>query len=254
MEARSDPCPEEVRGYYRKILPFYELESMSRAHLAFWRGVARDSDRVLEFGSGFGYITADLGRRESAVGVDICLEMLARARRLASGRPGSAGFVAADVRRPPFHAVFDLVIAPADPLSHLTRLADRRRALAGVARVLVPGGRFVLEGLWRRPGSRAAPRRTIRHAGGVLEIDEAWTPAGHRELWHARYRYRDRRTGEPDRTCEADFVARAWPARGLRRFFESCGLEVERICGGLDGRPFRASARRLVVFARRRSR
>lgn len=45
------------------------------------------------------------------------------------------------------------------------------------------------------------PGRRVRHAKGVLEIEEAWFPIGVGNLWHARYNYRDLRRGEPDRTA-----------------------------------------------------
>src|SRR5262249_9633455 len=63
----SDAC-----DYYREILPFYEKESVARAHLAFWRGVAREHAprRILEIGAGLGRITAELSRVAPAVGLD----------------------------------------------------------------------------------------------------------------------------------------------------------------------------------------
>jgi hypothetical protein len=73
----------DTRDSYRKILPFYEKESVSRAHLAFWRGIARkDRQRnILEIGAGLGRITAELSCAAPAVGLDLCLEMLAAAQR-----------------------------------------------------------------------------------------------------------------------------------------------------------------------------
>lgn len=241
---------EDVRGYYRRILPFYENESLVRAHLSFWRAVARRERprRILEIGAGLGRITAELALAAPAVGIDISLEMLAAGSRSLGCR---ASFVAADMRRTAFGAAFDLVVAPSDPLSHLTRMEERRRALRAVARQLVPEGRFVLEGLYRRPGERGAPPRSVRHAAGVLRIEEDWSPLPARDLWLARYRYRDRRPGEPDRTLEASFTARAWRPGEMRPLFASCGLAIEEIWGDFDRRPFREGARRLIVVARR---
>jgi SAM-dependent methyltransferase len=249
MPSRRPEIVEDVRRYYREILPVYELEAISHAHLSFWRRLARRARpaRILEVGSGFGRITAELAKSAPTVGIDVSFELLSRA---ASGR-GPARFVAADARHPPFASVFDLVVAPADPLSHFTRLSDRRRILAGIARALAPGGRFVLEGLYRRPGERVAPRRTVRHSGGVLEIEEEWLPEGRSGRWRATYRYSDRRTGEPERRVEATFTARSWDPARMRKEFASCGLTIERICGDFDGRPLRADSRRLVVFSRR---
>ena len=72
---------EDVRAYYRKILPYYEKESVARAHLSFWRGLAARSapGRILELGSGLGRITCALSRRAPTVGIDVSHEMLGRA-------------------------------------------------------------------------------------------------------------------------------------------------------------------------------
>lgn len=241
-----------MRGYYDRILRFYEKESVARAHLTFWRGLARlhAPRRILEIGSGLGRITAELGREAPAVGIDISLEMLRRAVRR-SKDSSRARFVAADMRRVNFSRPFDLIVAPSDPLSHLTSMADRRRALRAVARQLSPGGAFVLEGLYRGRRPFEPPSRRIRHDRGELRIEEAWSPVGVKDLWHARYRYRDRRKGLPDDTLSASFVARAWDPASLRAVFRSCGLRVESLWGGFDRRPFRSAASRIVVLARR---
>lgn len=247
---------EEVRDYYRAILPFYELESISSAHLTFWRRMARRAapTRILEIGAGFGRITTALSRQAPSTGIDICIETLSRAGR-SRETPSSLRtsrlprFVAADMRFPPFGSEFDLVVAPSDPFSHLLTLADRRRALSAVARVLRPGGRFVLEALHRRRMATETPRRRVKHAKGVLSIEESWFPAGVRDLWHARYRYRDQRRGEPDRTIEASFVARAWRPADLRDLFSTCGLEIDERWGDFDGRAFRSTSPRLIILA-----
>jgi SAM-dependent methyltransferase len=245
---------DDVRGYYDRILPFYEKESIARAHLTFWRGLARTHEpgRILEIGSGLGRITAELGREAPAVGIDLSLEMLRRAVRGANGA-SRARFVAADMRRVNFSRPFDLIVAPSDPLSHLTSMADRRRALRAVARQLSPDGIFVLEGLYRGRRAFELTSRRIRHAAGVLRIDEGWFPAGVKDLWHARYRYTDRRPGSPDDTLSASFLARAWDPGSLRSLFHSCGLRVESLWGDFDRRPFGRAASRLVVLARRLS-
>src|SRR5438477_11345873 len=138
---------DEVRAYYARILPFYERESFARRDTGFWRGVARRlrPTRILDLGAGLGRITRVLAREAPAVGIDVSLEMLARAR--VSLEEGSrARLVAADMRTATFRKGFDLIVAASDPFSHLTRLSDRRRALRAVAQQLTARGRFVLEG------------------------------------------------------------------------------------------------------------
>jgi SAM-dependent methyltransferase len=244
-----------VREYYGKILPFYEMESVGRRHLGFWRSLARHwrPAHVLDVGAGLGRITSAVTSEGSAIGIDISLEMLARARRRLE--PASrTHFVTADMRRPPFKGGFDLIIAASDPLSHLTSAADRRQALRAVAEQLSPRGHFVLEGLYRSRKIFEPPTRRIRHAAGVLSISESWRPIGARQLWDVRYRYHDRRDEGEETIVEASFVARAWDPAEIRRFFASCGLDVEELWGDFDRRPFSRDATRLVVVARRSAR
>src|SRR5450830_1008840 len=75
----------EVRRYYERILPFYEKEkeSIARSHLDFWRSLARDwrPGRILDIGAGLGRITNAISSDVSAIGIDVSLEMLSRARQ-----------------------------------------------------------------------------------------------------------------------------------------------------------------------------
>jgi SAM-dependent methyltransferase len=245
---------EDVRTYYREILPCYEKEAIARAHTAFWQGLARRlaPGRILELGSGLGRITGALSRLAPTVGIDISFEMLGRAagRLPAASR---ARFVAADMREAVFGCRFDLIVAPADPFSHLTAMRDRRRALRSVAGQLSPRGRFVLEGLCRSRGLEY-PERRIEYRGGVLLIREEWRPLGARDLWRARYRYREIRRGKKEKTLEGSFTARAWNPRKVRTLFASCGLAVENLWGDFGRRPFRPGMRRLIIVARPRAR
>ncbi len=244
-----------VREYYRKILPFYELESVARRDLGFWRSLVRRwrPARILDVGAGLGRITGSVARDVPAIGIDVSLEMLARAHRRLG--PGSrARFVAADMRRVAFAEGFDLIVAASDPFSHLTSAADRRQALRAVAEQLSERGHFVLEGLYRLRKIFEPPERRIRHAGGVLSISESWRPIGTGQLWKALYRYCDRRGNGRETTVEASFRARAWDPGEVRRTFASCGLAVEELWGDFDRRPFSRDAARLIVVARKSGR
>jgi SAM-dependent methyltransferase len=243
---------DQVRGYYAQILPFYELESIARRDVGFWRSLVRrwHPTRILDVGSGLGRITSAVSHDTPAIGIDGSLEMLAGARR--RREPGSrARFVAADMHRVAFAGGFDLIIAASDPFSHLTSDADRRRALRAVAEHLSGHGHFVLEGLYRRRRPFEPPSRRIRHDGGVLWISESWRPIGIGQLWKARYRYCDRRADGRETTVEASFRARSWDPAEIRRTFASSGLAVEELWGDFDRRPFSRGAPRLIVVARR---
>jgi SAM-dependent methyltransferase len=249
--ARSESL-DEVRAYYDSIFPFYEKESVARAHLDFWRGLARQwrPARILEIGAGFGRITRALARYAPAIGIDISLPMLVHAARQCPSS-SRARYVAADMRRLSFPCCFDLIVAPSDPFSHLLTAAERRQTLCRVAKLLSPSGRFVLEGLYRRARQPEARERRFRHADGVLTISESWQPVGRGQLWKATYRYLDRGRNRPDRAVKFSFTARAWEPSKLRRLFRSCGLKIENLWGDLEQRPFSGQVRRVVVVASR---
>jgi SAM-dependent methyltransferase len=247
----SHASVEDARAYYRKILPFYEKEAIAPARLRFWRDLAARErpGRILELGSGLGRITRALSRQAPAVGIDVSHEMLARAAK-ARRRAPRATFVAADMREAVFNCRFDLIVAPSDPFCHLTALRDRRRALRRVAYQLSARGRFVVEGLCRRRGQEYPPRR-IAYGGGVLRVEEEWEPSGRRDLWRARYRFRDTGAGAGGRTLDATFTARAWNPGEVRSLFASCGLRVVNLWGDFDRRPFGPGMNRLIIVARR---
>ena len=250
------PGHDPVLAYYRTILPFYEKESVARAHLAFWTGLARTwrPNRILEIGSGLGRITSALARLAPAAGIDISLEMLRLAGRRRSAPRARLFFVNADMCDRVFDCVFDLIIAPSDPLSHLTEASDRRRALCAVARQLSPRGRFVLEALYRPRRVPLALDRRIPYRGGELSIRETWTPAEPGSLWHAQYAYRDRPRRGRERRLTASFSARCWNPGELESFYADCGLRVEQLWGDWDRRPFTPGASRLLVVASREER
>src|SRR5262249_22933857 len=203
----------EVGAYYERILPFYELEVLGRRDLTFWKDLCRRfrPGSVLEIGAGFGRVTAEIAPLAGrAVGLEPSIAMLARARQR---RPPGAARSAGDASRLPFPHPSDPIIAPDDPLCHVTSLDERRAALAEIARCLAPGGRFVLETLRLAPDAPRQRTRRVRRGDAVLVVDETWrsvAPA----LWRATFRYRLRdRAGV--RTAEASFVARPWDGETL---------------------------------------
>ena len=238
---------DEVRAYYAKILPYFEREIAVRRDLPFWEGLARrwKPRRILEIGCGTGRVTRALSKSAPSVGIDVSFDLLRRARSGAKRKRGRASFLAADFRSAVFGSRFDLIVAPSDPLCHLSQPGHRRRALRAVARQLRPGGRFVLEALVRPERGPVTLRRRLRDRAGELNIREEWTPAGNRGLWRATFTYDGPRAG-----VRASFLARAWDPASIRTIFSSCGLCVEQVWGGFSRRPYSPQNRRLIVVAR----
>jgi ubiquinone/menaquinone biosynthesis C-methylase UbiE len=101
--------------------------------------------RILEVGCGRGIALpplAELCRPRALVGLDFDAALLAVARERLRDRGVDAQLVHGDVRALPFPArSFDVVI----DFGTCYHVPDRDRALAEIARVLAPGGRFVHE-------------------------------------------------------------------------------------------------------------
>src|SRR5258707_1113143 len=78
----------EVRAYYRRVLPFYDLELADRGDgdLWTWAASAPAGCRVLELGAGTGRATACFARAAGfVVALDLSPEMIAIARGRLAG-------------------------------------------------------------------------------------------------------------------------------------------------------------------------
>lgn len=106
------------------------------------RGLVQPTDRVLDIGCGNGYTTRRLAPQvREIVGIDYSDEMIARARREAGP---ALTFHVHDVLGlgPGDFGLFDVVIS-VRCLINLAGWAEQQRAIANVASVLKPDGRFL---------------------------------------------------------------------------------------------------------------
>ena len=247
---------EAVRSYYRAILPFYENESEGRGDLAFWRGLVAElkPECILELGAGTGRVTAALRELAPVVAIDLSPEMLERAanrlKRQSTSRPFVAELVVADMRRLALGRRFDLIVAASDPFSHITRRRERQTALRAVAKHLQPGGRLVIEGLYRAERRRTeVPERSVNG----ISVRELWEPIGRNDCWRARYVYRRGVDHGIAEQMDAEFVARAWDPLETRGLLEGCGLDLREMWGDFDRRPFTPGAERIILVAEPRA-
>lgn len=95
-------------------------------------------ERILDLGCGTGPLTAEIANCGAEVlGIDQSEEMVAQAKT----KFPALHFQTLDARRLPFHAEFDAVFSNAV----LHWIPEAEQVIAGVARSLRPGGRFVAE-------------------------------------------------------------------------------------------------------------
>ncbi len=128
------------------------------AGLVDWRGLAR----FLDLGCGLGGPARYLAERQGvpAVGVDLTESFCADARALAAATGSDARFACADATRLPFaDASFPLVLTQAASMN----IPDKAALYREVARVLAPGGRFLLHDI--QLGPAGAPHFPVPWAG-----------------------------------------------------------------------------------------
>lgn len=187
----------------------------------------RGGDWVLEVGAGTGRVLREYVRRvEGIVAVDFSIESLRYIRRsvgLLPGIPEKIVLVHADACALPVRpAVFDRTIS-AGMLQHLPSADHRARAIAGMARALRPGGRFVMQARhWSRVHELRSTHRdsaVVRRLADVL----IGNVSGGSVL---------------ERTnVYADGTVALYNTTGgeLRELVERAGIRVDRVVGRIHG-------------------
>lgn len=210
-----------------------------------WKAAGlRRGESVLDLCCGTGRHSALLARRGcEVVGLDATPAYLKEARKAKGPR-----FLRGDMRRVPFRDRFDAVVNLWTSFGYFPRLADDRRTLAGVARALKPGGRFLLDlvnadrllrdyqrTLWetRADGARLLKEHRLRLGRDPVMLS-VWTLL---------------RPGR--KPLRADLFLRLYSWERLARELARAGLTPVRRWGSLDGGRWSVSSERLVVLARK---
>ena len=145
--------PWILAALYRAIARLPVVRSVHRRFLAAAPATAGDGGRVLDVGTGPGYVAVELVRRRPGlrvVGLDLAAHMLAQAagRSRRAALDGRALWPQGDGQRLPFaDASFDLVVSS----FALHHWQDPLRVFDEIARVLAPGGQYSLADVCREP-------------------------------------------------------------------------------------------------------
>lgn len=207
------------------------------ARVAPWRAGAW----VLDLACGSGRHARELGARAArVVGYDLSLALLQRARETAVAR-----LVRGDMRALPFgFARFDMAVSLFTSFGYFADEAQDRVVLAEVARVVTPGGRFVLDFLnATRVRTSLVPHEELVVGRRKVAIERRLSADG-------RFVIKDIHLVDQRRS----FVERVrlYPPDDLCRMFEEAGFHVDQCLGGYRGEPLDDGAPRAIIVGTRR--
>jgi len=226
---------------YLHVYPHRDDEDAQRlVGLLERQGIAMAGERVLDLACGPGRHVAELARRGShVVGLD-----LSRALLFAARRRGAGPLVRGDMRRLPFRAAaFDVVLNLFTSFGYFASDAEHESVVREVARVLRPGGRFVLDFL-NAPAVRAGlVARDERGLGqGSVVQERRLTDDG-------RYVIKSIHVSDDSRTFTER--VRLFERADLVGMLAEQGICTEGVAGDYDGSPHGPSSPRLILLGRR---
>ncbi len=251
MDQEKKPGGEWFEAAFGGLYPMVYAHRDDAAALEEVKGLAG----VLELSKGGGRLrTLDVccgaGRHTEAL-AGLCLEVLGIDLSMvlleqAVGRPGLAGRLArADIRALPFVMNFDLVTNLFTSFGYFIEEGENEHALAEMVRVLVPGGRLILDHINRAALEKnLVPEDTKQRDG--FEIRQRRRIEGDRIIKEIDI------TGEDGRRIHLLENVRLYRPAQMKTLFERAGLERVRFYGGLGGAHFHPGASRMVAVAKKR--
>jgi SAM-dependent methyltransferase len=204
--------------------------------------------RLLDLCCGHGRHAVPLARLGYQVtGLDLSRRLLDRAAALAAGEGQHVGLVAADMRRLPFaDGSFDAVLNLFNAFGYLEDDAQDELVLAEVARVLVPGGRFLQELANREALVRGWHDSDVIRHDGLVVLQERTL-----DLRAGRDRVRYTLLHPDGRRTSREHDIRLYTLPELEAMLGRAGLELLAVSGDLDGSPLELDSSFVVTLSGR---
>ena len=184
---------------------------------------------------------SDLGYK--VTGMDLSRVLLAEARRL--DPDGKVTWLEGDMRQVPADGPFDAVVNLFTSFGYFEEEGENRRVLQEIARLLKPGGRFIIDYLNPQDIIRHLVPHSERTDDGV-HIDERRSI----EEGFVRKRIVLTEPGKPERSYLEQ--VKLYGLGDFLRLMEGTGLVVAEVFGHYDGSPYEeASSKRLILTGRK---
>jgi SAM-dependent methyltransferase len=227
---------ELIAGVYDDHVARTRSSDEAGAAVAFLAGLA-PGGRMLELGIGTGRIAVPLASAGVEVhGIDASEAMVAKLHAKAPGIPVAMGDMA-NVNAPADE--YDVVFVVFNTFFAMLTQRGQVRAFANVAKVLRPGGRFVIEAF---VPDLTRFERNQRMDVTTIGVDEVYVDVSVYDPLHQRVdaSHIRLRNGEPVRTWPVS-LRFAWPSE-LDLMAELAGLEPEARYAGWNGETFTAAS------------
>ncbi|MDJ0974248.1 MAG: methyltransferase domain-containing protein [Planctomycetota bacterium] len=248
-------APWWISAFDERYLKVYahrdEAEADRRGvHIMELLGLGADA-RVLDVACGEGRYARALGRLGLRMtGVDISRDLLLEAKERSPMLPGAPQYVLRDMRKLPFYRQFEGAISMFTSFGYFDADAEDLATFKGVARALVPGGRFVLDFMNEAKVRSALVEEESREMGSMRIDIRRWID----EDASSGPRVEKRLQGISSHTglteLEVYESVRLYTPDEVDQLLEQAGLTpVGERLGDVDGSPFDAMADRLVRVA-----
>jgi SAM-dependent methyltransferase len=201
---------------------------------------------LLDVPCGFGRHSLELARRGYRMtGIDISEESIAQARASAAAEDLEVEWLLGDMRRVPGEAAYDGAFCFGNSFGYL-EWPDMEAFVAGVARALRPGARFVVE--TGMAAESILPRHQERESFQIDDIHMTIDSRYRADLSCVEEEYTFVRDGEVEVRPSVHWV---YTAGEIRRLLERSGLDILALYGSLDRQPFTLGSPELFVVAQK---
>jgi len=244
--------------YYDPDIYDLMVDPLKRNDIPFWVGQSKPfKGAILELFCGTGQIAQALAASgKSVTGVDLSSGLVQFARKKAKRAKLNIGYEVQDVLSLDFKGwEFEFVYAPMGSMAHLVRVAELKRFFTSVKKSLRPGGIFAIDVpnpnlnfLTRVKDDRfLISRYQDKKAKCEVIVEETGYYDPVRQInhlvWHQRFS--NGKCGESH-----ELKLRVFYPEELKLLIESNGFKLLRRYGDYQGRPFRGTSPRQIVFCR----